>query len=57
MMTGHDYLNLAVAAVFLMINFLGATFAIKRLLRRRSATLPYSSMRAPGHVAPSKHQL
>jgi hypothetical protein len=50
MMTGHDYLNLAVAAVFLMINFLGASFAIKGLLRRRSANLPYSSMRAPGHV-------
>jgi hypothetical protein len=56
-MTGHDYLNLAVAAVFVMINLLGATFAIKRPLHRRSANLPYSSMRAPGHVAPSKHQL
>jgi hypothetical protein len=56
-MTGHDYLNLAVAAVFLTINLLGASFAIKRLWRRRSANLPYPSMRAPGHAAPSKHQL
>jgi hypothetical protein len=55
-MTGHDYLNLAVAAVFLTINLLGSTFAIKRLAQaiRKSSVFVDASV---GHVAPSKHQL
>lgn len=37
MMIEHEYMKLGLAALFLVTNFLGATFAIKRLFHARCA--------------------
>ena len=39
MMIEHEYMKLGLAALFLVTNFLGATFAIKRLSMRAAPSL------------------
>jgi hypothetical protein len=51
-MIDHDYLRLGVAALFLVTNFLGAAFAIRRVLRARrvrdsSPSVPRPPARLP----------
>ena len=42
-MSKHDYLVLGMAAVFIVTNFLGTAFTIRRIRARRT-------MHAPGHA-------
>jgi hypothetical protein len=54
MMIDHDYIKLGVAALFLITNFLGASFAIKRLRARNAGASP-RAMRLPrGHAGGSR---
>ena len=42
-MTGHDQIVIGLTIIFLVTNFLGAAFAIRRLFSRRSASRPAGS--------------
>ncbi len=50
MMIEHEYMKLGLAALFLVANFLGATFAIKRLFHARCAESSLPRI-APGSAA------